>query len=483
MSEPLPAQRPPGPMDMEMDLVTDNHAQPLSAPPVSDTGDPFLPYDVLHSIFHEHKGAYFLAPEDMVKMQLVSRGFSEIFRPLIYRHVNMRSFEAAMTFFKTISSQPRLAASVRTLQLTFNVNSMADAVDSDTFSDSDTSSDDCPPCTFFVPAGRTHLRDNSRSTEIVIPYTIVEDDVPDENPYTTAEGGSSSSATDDPTNEAPHADPVFEEGSPWAVEFWEGFRSSLPLLVNLQTLNLSFDHRDRFFIRRFMEFGDLPHKLPPSVCTLHLKPLPGDYHFRNDQDLLSNTYFWDDEQWPYELRHIPHIHRFVLTTPTYVIWPPDNETYTDHLHGWTGRIRHTNSQLREIVLNFGFGDEGAVARTEIDKDLEALGESLSTVVELKLFNKGPKGVAPPFFYSRPIGGSVGTQVVWHQFGPRKARKTWSETAISASKHQTDRSEYFFGWEGQDYLYPWLLIDPEEQAGQFYRSQEFNCGIPGNFPVY
>jgi hypothetical protein len=55
--------------------------------------------------------------------------------------------------------------------------------------------------------------------------------------------------------------------------FWLGFRSQLPRMTALQNLSITYSHQDEDCLHRILDHGNLAALLPPSVQTLHLKPL------------------------------------------------------------------------------------------------------------------------------------------------------------------------------------------------------------------
>ncbi|KAJ7017308.1 hypothetical protein C8F04DRAFT_1200694 [Mycena alexandri] len=260
----------------------------------------------------------------------------------------------------------------------------------------------------------------------------------------------------DPLEE--NLDMPFPPSTPLAAAFWASFQRIMPRLTRLETLNLSFDHDDRLFLRRFLVLGNLETTLPSCVKKIHLKPLGPDYHLEDDE-LLTDWTPWDREAWAGELARIPHIKTLLVTSPTYVVWPPTNDGLDAAIRAWTGSLS-TSSGLQEVVLNFAFGDEGEQIRALIEEDDDA--------------------VPAPFYEPiAEVGGSVGLQLLWRRVG-----EEWQNVPINVAS-ESNRAEYFFGPEGQGYNNAWLWVEDEKDAQTFrQRSQARRReGRPGWRVVY
>ncbi|KAJ7883085.1 hypothetical protein B0H13DRAFT_1890598 [Mycena leptocephala] len=192
---------------------------------------------------------------------------------------------------------------------------------------------------------------------------------------------------------------------------------------------------------------------------MHLKPLPEDYDLEGE-DLIS-TFAWNSAFWRLDISLIPHIRTLILTTPSYVIWPPTTSQFKLTIAEWTAQFRHkTESQLNEIIINFAFNDEGVL----VEKWAEETGKEVGDVYEDK----------------RAVGGGYGTQIVLCPNSKKK--KTWDSVTIFHSS-KSNREEYFFGREGRDYMYPWLYLDEVKAAKKWRKSQSDFSGVPGNFVHY
>ncbi|KAJ7025911.1 hypothetical protein C8F04DRAFT_1268765 [Mycena alexandri] len=196
----------------------------------------------------------------------------------------------------------------------------------------------------------------------------------------------------------------------------ENLDMPFPPLTRLETLNLSFDHDDRLFLRRFLVLGNLETSLPSCVKKIHLKPLGPDYHLEDDTGPLGIG-----KHGPASLRVFPTLKPFFVTSPTYVVWPPTNDGLDAAIRAWTGSLS-TSSGLQEVVLNFAFGDEGEQIRALIEEDDDA--------------------VPAPFYEPiAEVGGSVGLQLLWRRVG-----EEWQNVPINVAS-ESNRAEYFFGPEG------------------------------------
>jgi hypothetical protein len=117
---------------------------------------------------------------------------------------------------------------------------------------------------------------------------------------------------------------------------------------------------------------------------------------------------WNSSFWRLDISLIPHIRTLILTTPSYVIWPPTTSQFKRTIAEWTAQFRHkTDSQINEIVINFAFNDEGEL----VAKWVEETGKVADDVYEDK----------------RAVGGGYGTQIVLRP----NAKKTWDSVSVLA----------------------------------------------------
>ncbi|KAJ7511053.1 hypothetical protein B0H11DRAFT_2214901 [Mycena galericulata] len=356
--------------------------------------DPLNP-DLWHEIFHNHlRPELDLSAAALPALRSLSRTFALVVRPLMYRHVNLLSFPRAVAFFEIVAENLRLARSVRTLQFSFDMGPF------NTDSDSDSDSD-------------------------------MEDIDNDANSL----------------DSAPLRDLAVE------TEFWSLLNKGLPNLICLTTLSISYDHAQHDFLHHFLRMGNLAQTLPASVAKVHLKPLPAEY-LLHPKDLHMEGP-WNTTSWRLQISQIPNIRQLLVTTPTYIVWPPTTDQLRLTIAAWTAQLRHSTSRLEEIVVYCGFGDESA-----------AFGKWLEE-------NEGAE-IADEFAEENAV---VGAQMVW-----RPVDKEWVSVDILKTS-DSNREEYFFGSEGQEYLLPWLFID-EEMYGEDWRlSQELEKGMMGCHVVY
>lgn len=83
---------------------------------------------MIHRILTFHLSVYTYNSDDICTLASLNRQFSSIFRPLIYRHVNLRSLDYAISFLTTVSNpcNEQLATSVKTLQISYNLDTAED---------------------------------------------------------------------------------------------------------------------------------------------------------------------------------------------------------------------------------------------------------------------------------------------------------------------------------------------------------------------
>ncbi|KAJ7032700.1 hypothetical protein C8F04DRAFT_1184663 [Mycena alexandri] len=261
-------------------------------------------------------------------------------------------------------------------------------------------------------------------------------------------------------------DMPFPPSTPLAAAFWASFQRIMPRLTRLETLNLSFDHDDRLFLRRFLVLGNLETTLPSCVKKIHLNPwgqiitwrtmyafflgFPFSFSQTLLQELLTDWTPWDREAWAGELARIPHIKTLLCHIADICCMAPTNDGLDAAIRAWTGSLS-TSSGLQEVVLNFAFGDEGS------------------------------KFELPAPFYEpiAEVGGSVGLQLLWRRVG-----EEWQNVPINVAS-ESNRAEYFFGPEGQGYNNAWLWVEDEKDAQTFrQRSQARRReGRPGWRVVY
>ncbi|KAJ7626335.1 hypothetical protein DFH06DRAFT_1142062 [Mycena polygramma] len=295
---------------------------------------------------------------------------TRILQPAMYRHVNLRSFACAISFFTTVSGNTdrhrRLAESVQTLQFSFDLDGDPDNDELDSVPESDSEEElSCEE----DPAAQTDTQAD-----------------PDEEDM---------DSDDEPVDFVDI--PVPEH--PLVVEFWARFQEALPKLIQLDVFSVSFDHYDPFFLRRLLTYGNLADTLPSSVDKLHLKPLPSQYTLA-EEDLVLDCFAWDLTPWRLDISLIPHIRSLFVTTPSYVVWPPTKRQLKFSMDSWTAQLRRgSNSDLREIVINSGFGDNG---------------ESIDWFERKKLKQHPEFQLLDVFDRMRTLGGGLGVQLVWRR---------------------------------------------------------------------
>ncbi|KAJ7677917.1 hypothetical protein DFH06DRAFT_1121476 [Mycena polygramma] len=342
-----------------------------------------VPFEIWEKIIKCHWDPFKAKAKDIVKLTALSTQFNDLFRPFMYRHVNLRTLGDAACFFSTVANESHasLAVAVKTLQFSFDL---------------------------------------------------------------------------DPSAAAPLAVPPSQ--SAW-TDFWAKFRRALPRLLRLKTLSVSYAYDDTFFLHRLVLEGDLADYLPDSVQTLHLKPLH--YDIYNVIEVYDNNPFssifskghqdpdsagpWDDPSWRLSIALIPHIHTLIVSSSLYVVWPPTEKEAELCLTACTAQLRHVSRpNLKTIVVNCAYGNEGALL-----EDWEEEHDFLSPLFELK-----------------EVNGGVGMQLVATEVSTKKWE--WKTLRKPSSSY---REEYFFGWEGREYLVPWLHINEVQNAKKRQRSNK------------
>ncbi|KAJ6462678.1 hypothetical protein C8R47DRAFT_1158280, partial [Mycena vitilis] len=357
-----------------------------------------LNYDLWHEILRTHlrPGPDWHA-DALSETQLTCWEFCRILQPAMYHHVNLRSFACAISFFTTVSGNTdrhrRLAESVQTLQFSFDLDGDPDDDELDSVPESDSEEE------LSCEEGPAGVRTDSR-------YNSVEADAHDNDADTQADTQDDDADDDvdmDSDDEPQDFVDIPVPVHPVLVEFWARFQEALPKLIQLDVFSVCFDHYDPFFLRRLLTYGNLADTLPSSVDKLHLKPLPSQYTLA-DEDLMLECFAWDLTPWRLDISLIPHIHSLFVTTPSYVVWPPTKRQLKFSMDSWTAQLRcGSNSDLREIVINSGFGDNG---------------ESIDWFLRKKLQRHPDFQLLDVFERMRTLGGGLGVQLVWRRSGLR-----------------------------------------------------------------
>ncbi|KAJ7673143.1 hypothetical protein DFH06DRAFT_1174620 [Mycena polygramma] len=84
-------------------------------------------YDIWDSILHDYVDIKKdFTRKNVADLQYLCNDFCAIFRPYMYRHVNLRTPKDAITFFTTLHRRPYLAPCVLSLQFTFSLDPYGD---------------------------------------------------------------------------------------------------------------------------------------------------------------------------------------------------------------------------------------------------------------------------------------------------------------------------------------------------------------------
>ncbi|KAJ7639827.1 hypothetical protein DFH06DRAFT_1335490 [Mycena polygramma] len=88
-----------------------------------------LPFEILEKIVKCHWDPFKAQAKDIVKLTALSTQFNDLFRPFMYRHVNLRTLGDAACFFSTVANESHasLAVAVKTLQFSFDLDPSAAA--------------------------------------------------------------------------------------------------------------------------------------------------------------------------------------------------------------------------------------------------------------------------------------------------------------------------------------------------------------------
>ncbi|KAJ7254004.1 hypothetical protein B0H12DRAFT_1071277 [Mycena haematopus] len=232
--------------------------------------------------------------------------------------------------------------------------------------------------------------------------------------------------------------------------FWSLLRGALPSLSNLETLSLCYSREDWDFLDRYMESGDLSHILPANIGILHFKPLPSEDSDK-DLDEPDENGPWQSNTWSFNISRLPHIHTLIVSTPTYLLWPSEDENHDLQLSRWTSQWRsdirfgRSPSNLSTIVLNYGYGDLGGrMFSDDSDDDMDD----------------------PDIFTLRTVMvDNSGIQIVWQ----RDETNGWEVKEIGGPSG-SDRTEYFFGSYRDEYSRPWLHVNERQVARSWRREQ-------------
>lgn len=156
---------------------------------------------------------------------------------------------------------------------------------------------------------------------------------------------------------------------------------------------------------------------------------------------------WTATNWCLDITLLPHIKQLIVTTPTYIVWPPTARQFDSAKNKWTAQLRRSPgvSVLQEIVIHSAFADEGDRIRS-----WEETGGELPDVLD---------------------GRNLGADWVWR----RESRKEWQ--MVSHTAYFSNREEYFFGRSEGEYELGWLHIDAEAHGRGWRRSmrkEQFYC---------
>ncbi|KAK7012591.1 hypothetical protein R3P38DRAFT_2790246 [Favolaschia claudopus] len=234
--------------------------------------------------------------------------------------------------------------------------------------------------------------------------------------------------------------------------FWRFFCTVMPTLSSLAVMSISYAHNDPLFLRRIINYGDVRNNtLPASLRTLHLKPLATDYTRRLQ---LAGPYAWHDISWRLEISLLPHVETLILSTPSYVFWPPTKANLEFTLAEWTAQMRcNGTSNLKEIIINSGFGDNGAIGRTWVESRMQNPGFEST---DLSLLRK--------------LDHFYGVQVVWL----KGEDGNWVQKQGPPLQSISNRHEYFFGRSGWKVFAPFMTGDLELRVQQW---REFRLAKP------
>ncbi|KAK6993132.1 hypothetical protein R3P38DRAFT_3516549 [Favolaschia claudopus] len=395
----------------------------------------------------------------ILQANLTCQLFFVIIQSRIYRHVNLRSHYQSLRFFKTTIS--RYADIVQTIQLSFDLDRNPDAPevkieefpdgqpanDSDTDSDSETDESELDSDEYADRYGPGPLLHQLRARDAVY---AKQDAYERETARLLALHTRTTRSTDVELASLQDDHQIIQD-------FWRLFCSVMPTLTRLTALSLSYAHDDPLFLRRFIDYGEVRSTLPVSLRTLHLKPLAQDYTRRK---ALSGPYAWHDDSWKLEISLIPHIETLILSTPSYVVWPPTKEFLTLTLTAWTAQIRRNrrcNSNLSEIVINSGFGDNGAIGQDWATPRLNSPNFNLTDLAILRKLDH---------FY--------GYQLVWF----KGLDAQWFEKQGPPLQSPSNRSEYLFGRSHWEVLKPFMAGNVEVRAREWRQKRLSTPYAPG-----
>ncbi|KAJ6539118.1 hypothetical protein B0H19DRAFT_1177227 [Mycena capillaripes] len=251
-------------------------------------------------------------------------------QPFLFRHVNLRDFEEAFTFFD-IMGRPRafnLASGIHTLQISLNLQ--PDDEDEDEDEDDNEDSDE----------------DEEEDTDSV--------------------------------NESPH------------MLFFQQWHLLQPRLPNLHTLVVCFSHGEGGFAEHFV--GDYRPQLLPRLKKLHLSPIPEEAWFgaEEDENNEPDNGPWDDVQaWAALLcnHHLWRIEYLIVSTPGHPFWPPTNSQARIMHRSWFDDLPHT-SKLHTFVLHCGYGAECARLERYRDEDPDDVPHGLVEGERSSMYGEG-----------------------------------------------------------------------------------------------
>jgi hypothetical protein len=162
-----------------------------------------------------------------------------------------------------------------------------------------------------------------------------------------------------------------------------------------------------------------------------------------------------------------------VTSPGYIIQDLTQGGHDKKLLEWTAQLRRQPgiSQLSTIVLNFGYGDDAALAYADYNDDNSCSDDSDDDNSNGE--NALADDLAPIFAPKLILDFIHGIQVVWK----RRSRKEWVAHRESAPPSSL-REEYFFSPHSNEHNLGFIHIDEQEAAEEWRRSIEVHNRMNG-----
>ncbi|KAJ6497591.1 hypothetical protein C8R45DRAFT_983505 [Mycena sanguinolenta] len=167
-------------------------------------------------------------------------------------------------------------------------------------------------------------------------------------------------------------DPEHEK---YLAHFWVRWRFCVKAMRHLNTITLCVNMRGvHNCLKHFLSESRVEEIA--SLCTFHITPSQDHWPRYDEGALHADRGPWDAPGWD-KLLSSPALNRLtalVLTTPGYPFWPPTPNGADTMFEKWFSEL-DKGSNLRKVVLHFGYFDEADRHVSNISSSQEQLDEN------------------------------------------------------------------------------------------------------------